>query len=88
MCRFDIESSSDVGVQSSSGIRDGCFRRGMQSYDEAVFQRIAGKEKETEDGFLNESNLKRALRFEHDHPDVTLTVNSVQAPLRHPEVSA
>ena len=33
-------------------------------------------------------NKKRALRFEHFLPDVTLTVNSEQAPLRHPEDSA
>ena len=29
-------------------------------------------------------NKKRALRFEHFLPDVTLTVNSDQAALRHP----
>ena len=32
--------------------------------------------------------LFRALRFERIFIDVTLTVNSAQAPLRHPEGSA
>ena len=37
---------------------------------------------------LRKKKKKRALRFERRFPDVTLTVDSAQAPLRHPEGSA
>lgn len=53
----------------------------------AFFKELREKKKKLSGIQLN-SYKKRALRFEQVLTDVTLTVNSDQAPLRHPEASA
>ena len=53
----------------------------------AFFKELREKRKKLSGIQLN-SYKKRALRFEQVLTDVTLTVNSDQAPLRHPEASA